>query len=213
MRCVASQKYTSQPPAIRDPRVEGVDRLPLDFERTILGMLHDERINLVVALEVFPGLAGQLHELPAHPLADCRQFHARTARIAIEGDLPYAVIPDDRIDHQPVFRISRTYELCAKQFADSTGASVTGDHVVRALQTWAVWRRYLQNDPTRVLFKAGDSMFELCANSVEPRQAIEQYFFEFRLIKGAQRRVTKLASDRKIRGHQSDIARIQVADM
>src|SRR5271165_6565082 len=104
MRCVARQEYTSLPPTIRDPRVEGVDRLPLDFERTILGVLHDERTNLVVAHEVFFGLTGQLHELPTHALSDCWQFHLRTTRIAAEGDLVYVVIPDDRVDHQPVFR-------------------------------------------------------------------------------------------------------------
>ena len=112
-----------------------------------------------------------------------------------------------------MLRIGRTYELRAKQFADSTRASVAGDHVVRALQTRAVWRRNLQIDPACVLFKASNSVIEQRANIVETGQAIEQHFFEFRLIEGAQRRVTKLASDREIRGHQCDIARIEVADM
>src|SRR6202035_3054993 len=97
---------------------------------------------------------------------DRRQFHARTMRIAIEGDLPYVVIPDNRVDHQPMLRIGRTYELRAKQFADSTRASVAGHHVVRALQTRAVWRRNLQIDPACVLFKAGDSVIEQRANIV-----------------------------------------------
>src|SRR6516165_10417970 len=129
MGCVTRQEYTSQPPAIRHARVERVDRPPLDLERTIFGVLHDKRANLVVAHEVFFGFTGQLHEFPAHPLSDRRQFDARTTRVAAEGDLAYVVFPDNSVDHQPVLRIGRTYEPGAKQLADSTGASVAGDHV------------------------------------------------------------------------------------
>src|SRR5580700_1603508 len=112
-----------------------------------------------------------------------------------------------------MLRIGRTYELRAKQFADSTRASVAGDHVVRALQTRAVWCRNLQIDPACVLFKASNSVIEQRANIVETGQAIEQHFFVLRLAERTHGSVMQVAPHVGTRGHLCDIARIEVAAM
>src|SRR5271165_7635327 len=98
---VSGEEHAALPPMLGDARMERIDGLALDLERARAGGLGDERADRRVAFQRLFAFAGQLHELPPHPLADRRQLDSRTARVASESDLLDAVIPDVRVDHQP----------------------------------------------------------------------------------------------------------------
>ena len=86
MRRVAGEEHAATPPMVGDARMERIDGLALDLERARAGGLGDERADRRVALQRLLAFAGELHELPAHPLADRRQLDPGPARIAGEGD-------------------------------------------------------------------------------------------------------------------------------
>ena len=107
MRGVARQEHPSDAPSVGDAGMECVDGLALDLESVDPGLALDEGADGVVALQLFLALPGQLHELPADPVADRGQLDRRSARIASERDSLDAVVLDDRVDDQPTLRVSR----------------------------------------------------------------------------------------------------------
>ena len=130
------------------------------------------------AVELFLGLSGQLHELPANAVADGGQLDVRPAGVAIEGDLPHVVALHDRVHDEPPLGIGGTHQSCADHVAHAARSSVAADDVLRPQEALPRWSCDFQSDPARVLFENVEPVLEENANVREARETLQQGPFE-----------------------------------
>ena len=175
------------PPPVGDTGVESVDGLPLDLERSILLVLLNEQANPGFVVELFFGLSGQLHELPANAVADGGQLDARPARVAIEGDLPHVVALHDRVHDEPPLGIGGAHQSCANHVANAARSSVAADDVLRPQEALPRLGCDFQSDFARVLFENVEPVLEENANVREARETLQQSPFEVGLIESSER--------------------------